>query len=79
MSYYLVDAIYPPWTTFTSTISNAIGQKKAHFAQRQETVRKHVEMAAHFAQRQEAAKKHVKRAFEVLQTRFVVVRGLAKQ
>ena len=45
MGYYLVDGIYPPWATFVSTISNPVGQKKAHFAQRQEAARKDVERA----------------------------------
>ena len=45
-----------------NTISNPVGQKKSHFAQRQEAVRKNVE-----------------RAFGVLQARFAVVRGPAKQ
>ena len=35
--------IYPPWATFINTISNPLGQKKAHFAQRQEAARKDVE------------------------------------
>ncbi|XP_073362835.1 uncharacterized protein [Aegilops tauschii subsp. strangulata] len=45
MAYYLVDGIYPPWATFVSTISNPVGQKKSHFAQREEAVRKDVERA----------------------------------
>ena len=40
---YLVDGIYFSWATFVSTISNPVGQKKAHFAQRQEAARKDVE------------------------------------
>ncbi|XP_020146623.1 uncharacterized protein [Aegilops tauschii subsp. strangulata] len=62
MCYYLVDGIYPPWTTFVSTISNPVGQKKSHFAQRQE-----------------ATRKDIHRTFGVLQGRFAVVRGPAKQ
>jgi hypothetical protein len=54
MGYYLVDGIYPPWATFVSTISNPVGQKKSHFAHRQEAARKDVErtsgvLQAHFA------------------------------
>ena len=45
MGYYLVDGIYPPWATFVSIISNLAGQKKSHFAQRQEAARKDVERA----------------------------------
>ena len=62
MGYYLVDGIYPPWATFVSTISNPVGQKKIHFAQRQEAARKDVEMA-----------------FGILQARFAIIRGPAKQ
>ena len=48
----MIDGIYPLWATFVSTISNPVGQKKSHFAQRQ-VVRKEVERAfgvlqAHF-------------------------------
>uniref|UniRef100_A0A453S9Y0 Uncharacterized protein n=1 Tax=Aegilops tauschii subsp. strangulata TaxID=200361 RepID=A0A453S9Y0_AEGTS len=46
--YYLVDGIYPPWATVVSTISNAVGRKKAHFAQRQEAARKDVERHLEF-------------------------------
>ena len=54
MGWYLVNGIYPPWATFVSTISNLVDQRKAHFAQRQETTRKGVERAfgvlqVHFA------------------------------
>ena len=45
MGYYRVDGIYPPWATFDSTISKLVGQKKAHFAQRQEEARNDVERA----------------------------------
>jgi hypothetical protein len=45
MSYYLVDGIYPLWATFVNIISNPVGQKKSHFAQRQEAARKNIERA----------------------------------
>ena len=45
MGYYLVDGIYPLWATFVGTISNLVGQKNGHFAQRQEAARKDVERA----------------------------------
>ncbi|XP_020164442.1 uncharacterized protein [Aegilops tauschii subsp. strangulata] len=45
MGYYLVDGIYPSWSTFVNTISNPVGQKKAHFTQRQEAARMGVERA----------------------------------
>ena len=45
MVYYLVDGTYPLWAIFVNTISNPAGQKKAHFAQRQEAARKDVERA----------------------------------
>jgi len=43
MGYYLIDGTYPSWTSFVSTISNSVGQRKAHFAQRQEAAIKYVE------------------------------------
>ena len=44
MGYYLVGYAYPR-ATFVSTISNPVGHKKTHFAQRQEATRKDVERA----------------------------------
>ena len=44
--YYLADGIYPRWSTFVKTISNAVpGGKKSHFAKGQEACRKDVERA----------------------------------
>ena len=43
--YYLVDVIYPQWSTFVKTISNPQGEKRKRFAQMQESVRKDVERA----------------------------------
>ena len=45
MGYYLVDAIYPNWSTFVKTIPCPQGLKKKHFAKAQESARKDVERA----------------------------------
>lgn len=45
MCYYLCDGIYRFWTTFVKTISNPKVNKKYHFAQKQESTKKHVERA----------------------------------
>ena len=45
MGYYLADGIYPPWDTFVKTIPSPVGNKKKHFYQAQEAVRKDVERA----------------------------------
>ncbi|XP_023895290.2 uncharacterized protein LOC112007213 isoform X1 [Quercus suber] len=58
IGYYLVNDIYPKWSTFVKTIPAPLGQKEKLFVEAQETHRKDVE-----------------RAFEVLQTRFAIVRG----
>ena len=43
MGYF--DGIYPSWAIFVNTISNLVGQKKSHFAKRQEATRNDVERA----------------------------------
>ena len=43
--YYLADGIYPQWSTLVKTISNLQGEKRARFAQAQESARKDVERA----------------------------------
>ena len=43
MGYYLVDGIYPQWSTFVKTISAPLEAKKKHFARVQEAYRKDVE------------------------------------
>ena len=43
--YYLADGIYPQWSPFVKTISNPQGEKRARFAQAQESARKDVERA----------------------------------
>uniref|UniRef100_A0A2N9HQ65 DDE Tnp4 domain-containing protein n=1 Tax=Fagus sylvatica TaxID=28930 RepID=A0A2N9HQ65_FAGSY len=45
MGYYLVDGIYPQWSTFVKTISAPLEAKKKHFARVQEACRKDVECA----------------------------------
>ena len=45
MGYYLVDGIYPQWSTFVKTISAPLEVKKKHFARVQEECRKDVECA----------------------------------
>jgi hypothetical protein len=41
--YYLVDGIYPEWSTFIKTIRTPKDQKEARFSQEQEASRKDVE------------------------------------
>ena len=43
--YYLADGIYPKWSTFVKTITDPLGEAKSHFASRQESCRKDVELA----------------------------------
>ncbi|KAI3448386.1 hypothetical protein Pfo_005051 [Paulownia fortunei] len=57
MGYYLVDGIYPKWSTFVQIIHDPRGLKKKKY----------------FAMKQEACKKDVERAFEVLQSQFAIV------
>ena len=45
MGYYLVDGIYPSWSTFVKTLSSLPGNKNKHFAACQESARKDVERA----------------------------------
>uniref|UniRef100_A0A0D3DNG5 DDE Tnp4 domain-containing protein n=1 Tax=Brassica oleracea var. oleracea TaxID=109376 RepID=A0A0D3DNG5_BRAOL len=45
LAYYLTDGIYPKWATFIQSISLPQGPKAVLFAQRQEAVRKDVELA----------------------------------
>ncbi|XP_066392531.1 uncharacterized protein [Miscanthus floridulus] len=45
MGYYLIDGIYPQWTTFVKTITNPQENKKKYFAKAQEAVRKDVKRA----------------------------------
>ena len=47
MGYYLVDKIYPDFTTFVKTISMSQGEKGKLFAQRQESTRNDVKHACH--------------------------------
>ena len=45
MGYYLADGIYPRWPVFVKTIRHANDDRKAYFAQWQESARKDVERA----------------------------------
>jgi hypothetical protein len=44
-AYFLVDGIYPEWSVFVKTYSNATDPKKKFFAMKQEQVRKDIECA----------------------------------
>lgn len=45
LCYYLVDGIYPKWSIFIDTISEAMTRKEKHFSAAQEGLRKDVERA----------------------------------
>ena len=45
MSYYLVDGIFPKWSTLVQTIHDPWGPKRKLFAMKQEAYRKDVECA----------------------------------
>ena len=45
MGYYLVDGIYPNWSTFVKTIPCPQGLKRKHYVAAQESIRKDVERA----------------------------------
>ena len=45
LCYFLLDGIYPKWSIFIDTISEAISRKDRHFSAAQESLRKDVERA----------------------------------
>jgi len=45
IGYYLVDGIYPNWSTFVKTIPKPLGAKRKYFARKQESARKDVKRA----------------------------------
>ena len=45
IGYYLVDDMYPKWSTFAKTIPSPLGDKRKLFAKAQEAYRKDVERA----------------------------------
>jgi hypothetical protein len=45
MGYYLVDGIYPNWSTFVKKIPRPLGSKRKYFARKQESARKDVKRA----------------------------------
>ncbi|KAB1199633.1 hypothetical protein CJ030_MR0G018646 [Morella rubra] len=65
MGYYLVDGIYPQWSTFVKTISAPIGAKKKHFAAAQAFTRKDVECAFRVLQARFAIVRQPARFFKV--------------
>ena len=65
MGYYLADGIYPRWPVFVKTIRQTSDEKKAYFAQRQESARKDVERAFGVLQSRWAAIKGPTRLWDV--------------
>src|SRR3954467_3150978 len=61
--YYLADGIYPQWATLVKTISNPQGEKRARFAQAQESARKDVERAFGVLQSRWAIVRHPARTW----------------
>ena len=61
--YYLADGIYPQWSTLVKTISNPQGEKRARFAQAQESARKDVERAFGVLQSRWAIVRHPARTW----------------
>src|ERR1041385_8819949 len=61
--YYLADGIYPQWSTLVKTISNPQGEKRARFAQAQESARKDVEGAFGVLQSRWATVRHPARTW----------------
>jgi len=45
MGYYLLDGIYPNWSTFVKTIPRPLGAERKYFASKQESARKDLERA----------------------------------
>ncbi|KAF5447531.1 hypothetical protein F2P56_033081 [Juglans regia] len=65
MGYYLVDDIYPKWSTFVKTIPSPQGNKKKNFATAQESTRKDVEHAFEVLQQRFAIVRGPSRLFKV--------------
>ncbi len=63
--YYLADDIYPRWSTFVKTVPEPQGQKKSHFASRQEASRKDVEQAFGVLQARWAIVRHPARTWSL--------------
>jgi hypothetical protein len=42
MGYYLVDGIYPEWSTFVKIVPHPIDRKKQYFTKMQESARKDI-------------------------------------
>ncbi|KAL5697497.1 hypothetical protein ACHQM5_028630 [Ranunculus cassubicifolius] len=62
IGYYLADGIYPKWSTLVRTIAKPKDAKERLFTKK----------------KQESYRKDVERAFGVLQSRFAIVRGVAR-
>ncbi|XP_070675817.1 uncharacterized protein [Malus domestica] len=71
--YYLVDGIYPRWTTFVKTVPRPHSEKEKHFAQCQEGCRNDVEHCFGILQAQWAIVSSAARMFDVEVLRSIMM------
>ncbi|KAJ9553013.1 hypothetical protein OSB04_017058 [Centaurea solstitialis] len=64
IGYYLVDGIYPSWSTLVKTIPAPQGNKHKHFAKKQEGARKDVERAFRVLQAHEHDKHDIDNSYD---------------